>query len=290
MTGRSLLAILLALALAGCATASQPTALAPGAHYVAMGSSFAAGPGVATVAADTPARCSRSTENYAQQLARRLQLRLTDVSCGGATTAHITGAWNELPPQIDALTAETALVTITIGGNDVGYIGRLMRASCAGAAPERAPAFCRSTTARMPQLADSVSETEWQSLAASLDQITTEVRRRSPVARLVFVDYLTVLPDGEMCAVTPLAADTGSEARAVAVRLSAETAAAARRTGGEILRASALSANHSACSEQPWMTGFVASAGAVAPHVPYHPSLSGMTAVANALAALLSRR
>jgi lysophospholipase L1-like esterase len=290
MTGRSWPAILLALALAGCATVSQPPALAPGAHYVAMGISFAAGPGVATVAADTPARCSRSTENYAQQLARRLQLRLIDVSCGGAAAAHILGPWNELPPQIDALRADTALVTITIGGNDVGYIGRLIAASCVGASPERAPAFCRGTTARMPQLADSVSETEWQTLAASLEQITTEVRRRSPVARLIFVDYLTVLPDGALCAVTPLAADAGSEARAVAARLSAETAAAARRAGVEKLRASALSANHSACSEQPWMTGFTAPAGAVAPHVPYHPNISGMTAVANALAALLSGR
>ncbi|GGC13951.1 hypothetical protein GCM10011494_35940 [Novosphingobium endophyticum] len=37
---------------------------------------------------------------------------------GGATTAHILGPWNELPAQIDALTDDTALVTVTIGVAD----------------------------------------------------------------------------------------------------------------------------------------------------------------------------
>lgn len=49
-------------------------------------------------------------------------LNLVDVSCGGATTAHILGAWSELAPQIDAVTSDTKLVTVTIGGNDLNYV------------------------------------------------------------------------------------------------------------------------------------------------------------------------
>jgi hypothetical protein len=69
-----------------------------------MGSSFAAGPGITTGADATPSRCSRSRDNYANQLARKRGLDLVDVSCSGATTAHVLGSWNELAPQIDSVT------------------------------------------------------------------------------------------------------------------------------------------------------------------------------------------
>ena len=74
------------LAIAGCAAASghprgtppAPAALAAGAHYVAMGSSFAAGPGVTVPADQPPNRCTRSADNYARQSARRRGLTPTD--------------------------------------------------------------------------------------------------------------------------------------------------------------------------------------------------------------------
>src|SRR3982751_238342 len=106
------------LALAG--TAAAAPRIPQGATYVALGSSFAAGPGIAAQAADSPGRCGQSAENYARQVARALKLKLVDRSCGGATTADILGTGPlGLPPQIDGLTADTALVTVTVGGNDV---------------------------------------------------------------------------------------------------------------------------------------------------------------------------
>ncbi len=68
--------------------------------------------------------------SYSRLLAAQLRLRLTDASCGGATTAHVLAPWNELPAQIDAVTSDTRLVTITIGGNDLNYMGVLFAASC----------------------------------------------------------------------------------------------------------------------------------------------------------------
>jgi hypothetical protein len=87
--------IALSLSMSGCAPLGQRPAaeqLSPQARYVAMGSSFAAGPGV-TAPADTPAnRCARSADNYAHQLARKLNLQLVDVSCSGAKTDNLLGA------------------------------------------------------------------------------------------------------------------------------------------------------------------------------------------------------
>src|SRR5690348_15938455 len=91
------------LALAGCATttAQQPHTVSPGARYVSLGSSYAAGAGIGRLVPGTPQRCGRTENNYAHLLAARMHLELVDVSCGGATTAHILGPWNELPAQLD---------------------------------------------------------------------------------------------------------------------------------------------------------------------------------------------
>jgi hypothetical protein len=110
---------------------------------------------------------------------------LTDVTCGGATTAHILGAWNELPPQVDALTSDTALVTITIGGNDIGYIGGLIAGSCgAGGATsaESAQPLCRmiASSARSGSALPTATEAGWAKLEDSLTAVVKEVRRRSP--------------------------------------------------------------------------------------------------------------
>lgn len=119
---RSFIAIVL-LATASGPGLTQNTAPPPaGATYVAIGSSFAAGPGITVPADAPPDRCARSADNYAHQIARRHDLRLLDVSCSGATTAHVLGEWNTLAPQLDAVGAETRLVTVTIGGNDVRLI------------------------------------------------------------------------------------------------------------------------------------------------------------------------
>jgi lysophospholipase L1-like esterase len=257
--GKSAPAMLLA-AVAGCAQTSPP-GVHPPARYVAMGSSFAAGPGIPEPADMPPSRCGRSTNNYAHQLARRRDLALVDVTCSGATTAHLLGAWNELAPQLDALTADTALVTVTIGGNDVNYVGRMMDASSGKAI-------------------DAPEEAAWARLRQSFDRIAAEVHRRAPEARLVFVDYVSLLPQGAPCARTPVSAGQAAALRAVAERLSAETASAAQRAGAGVIQASALSRGHDACAAEPWASGYPAHTPG---EVPYHPNFAAMTSIAEAL-------
>lgn len=272
--------------------AESPHGLPAGSIYVAMGSSFAAGPGVAQPAEAAPARCGRSADNYAHQLARKRNLRLVDVTCGGATTAHILGPWSELPPQLDAVTPEARLVTVTIGGNDVNYIGRLYMASCTAAHQAQQPGFCRALAGRAPPsgagLAAAPSEQDWNKVEAGLEQVAREIRRRAPHARIVFVDYFTVLPEHHLCAQTPLDEGQAVGARETARRLAQLTAAVAAHTGAEDLHVSELSRGHDACSKTPWVTGFIPQSGSER-FAPYHPNLAGMTAVANALDRKLGR-
>jgi lysophospholipase L1-like esterase len=244
----------------------------PGSLYVAMGSSFASGPGVTHAAEGSPQRCGRSNDNYAHQLSRMRQMLLVDVTCGGATTRFLLGPWEELPAQLDAVSADTRLVTITIGGNDLGYMSGLFRASCA-----QPP--CQAVVAP--------SEQAYSELAARMDQIVSTIRARAPEARIVFVDYPHVLPAQGICAATPMTEADANMAREIARRLIAITAEVAARNNTDLLQASRLSENHDACATEAWMNG------STNPNpldgVAYHLKRAGMTAIADALHATLPR-
>lgn len=259
----------LAASLMACTSRVAPKSAAESAtlnRYVAMGSSFAAGPGIAP-SADVPAnRCARSRNNYAHQLARKRSLDLVDVSCSGATTAHVLGSWNELAAQIDAVTADTRLVTVAIGGNDVSYVRNLIAYSCARVlnAAARAPDQ-RCPTVNLPTQAD------WQALDVSLDRIVAGVRLRAPRARLVFVQYVSTLPTAAGCDRVPLSGAEIATMRMIARRLNAATSAAARRSKVDVIDPQRRGTDRRPCSGEPWATGFP-SAGDV-PFVPYHPTL-----------------
>ncbi len=94
-----------------------------GPRYVAMGDSAAAAPLVPDQA--LPVGCLRSTNDYPSVLARRIgAASSTDVTCSGARTEDLASRTQstrtgQVPPQLDAVTANTQLVTVTVGGNDV---------------------------------------------------------------------------------------------------------------------------------------------------------------------------
>lgn len=265
MSKLSLGAALLAAALLAGGTAAAKPAIPEGARYVAMGSSYAAGPGLGAIKPGTPARCTRTPGNYPTLLAARLKLDLVDVACGGATTGHILGAWNELPAQIDAVTAETRLVTITIGGNDVSFVRNLATGMCQGAT-------CPAQV--IP------SEADWARLETNMREIVRQIRTRAPKARVVFVDYVTILPAGRVCAATPLEGRNLQVVRDIYLRLAQVTARAARAERADLIPAGTLSRAHTPCDAQPWSVGAPGSA----PGTPWHLTAAGMQGVAEALA------
>ncbi|MBW6526424.1 SGNH/GDSL hydrolase family protein [Sphingomonas sp. RHCKR7] len=265
MRGAALLALVAAPAVAA------PAALTPGSAYVALGSSYAAGAGIGAPAPSTPARCGQTVNNYPRLVARRLHLDLVDASCGGSTTTHLLHAWDELPAQLDRVTAATRLVTVTIGGNDVHLVGDLARAECVSA---------RAGEARRCARPPAPTAAAWARLERNLAQVAREVRRRAPRARLVFVDYLDMLP-ARPCATIPYDAVALTRARATYRRLARVTAAVARRAGATLLRAGALSRGHDSCSAEPYAVGR-SNDGAS-----WHPTAAGHAAVAAALVRIL---
>jgi hypothetical protein len=274
------LALLFTVALTPLAYA-QPAPPPAGSKYVNMGSSFAAGPSIVPPADNPATRCGRSAQNYAHQIASRHNLKLVDVSCGGSTTAHLLGPWNELPPQLDAVDADTMLVTMTTGGNDLGYLGGLSANSCANVAAKNpdTPAKCNPA----PKLPD---EATYAGDEARMRQVVAEVHRRAPRARLVIVDYLTILPPTGGCAVMPLTPEQADNSRIIARRLNELTLRVARETNTEVIPAAKMSQGHDVCAADAWLNGYPSPGVPVEPTF-YHPRLVGMTAIADALDKLI---
>jgi len=90
----------------------------PRLQYVALGDSYSAGPLDGPPTGDI--LCLQSSGSYPYDTASYLGASLNDVSCSGATSADVTTTWQYpgVPPQVDALSSSTQLVTLTDGGND----------------------------------------------------------------------------------------------------------------------------------------------------------------------------
>jgi lysophospholipase L1-like esterase len=257
--------------------------IAPGSRYVALGSSFAAGPGLPARAPGSPRRAGRSSGNYAHLVARELQLDLHDVTYSGATTGDLLepSAAGQ-PAQLDEVTPATRLVTITAGGNDVGFLPRLTLASL----PWPLPAL-RPVKTRVAQFGNrDAMEERFAQLAGNLAAIARVLRERAPDCRVLAVDYLTILPPEGEDRGGPPPAHIAAWGRAIAARLAATTRTAAQAAGWEYVAASAASAEHHAWSAEPWTRRFHLTLRGGAP---YHPDAAGMAAVARLVLTTLER-
>src|SRR5271166_3340131 len=98
-------------ALAMAAPASAQTAV----RYVALGDSYSAGVGAGSYIGSSGS-CDRSTKAYPQLWAgAHAPASYAFIACSGATTASVISG------QLSALSSATTLVSITVGGNDVGF-------------------------------------------------------------------------------------------------------------------------------------------------------------------------
>lgn len=271
----AVLGVVAAIAMS-CAKPPAHSPIEAGARYVALGSSFASGPGLGPMPADG---CLRSTANYASYAAAALNLKLTDVSCASATTDNIvigpqrTGS-GEQPPQIAAVTADTRLVTLTIGGNDVGYAAALDKFGCADAG------------ACAPEAVDEKSiQQATDGLSARLVTAIEAIRAAAPQADVLLVTYPQIVPsDGSTCPALVLSADHAAAMAAIGVRLNEAFRSAASATGARLVDVYAASADHTACATDPWVAGWVPTDDPSGAHA-YHPTGAGMRAVAGMVVA-----
>lgn len=255
-------------------------------RYVALGDSFTSGPFVP--ATDLADGCFRSDGNYPSLLANRLDAKVfVDVSCAGAQTVHlrrpqptVTGA--RVPAQLRAVTPETTLVTVGIGGNDADLFARLTQACVSLRSTDPAGSPCRSQLDRGEGVGALVSRA-----GRNVERVLALVRTRAPRARVVLVGYPRIAPAAGTCPRRlPYADGDVAFGHEVQRLLNAALRDAAQRAEVEFLDMHDASLGHDVCSEAPYVQGARTDRTAA---LAFHPRPRGMRAVADRLEALLTR-
>ena len=271
---RRTLATVIAIVVASLVVAAQAQA-AP--RYAGLGDSFAAGPLIPVQL--RPFGCLKSSNNYAQIVQRSKGFaEFRDASCSGARTDHMTQPQNVSPgpnpPQFNALSGETVAVTVTIGGNDIGFSG--IAETCFTATP-RTDSPCRDhyNAGGQDEISRRIAEA-----GPKVDAVLDGIRARSPQATTFVVNYSALFAhEGPGCyPQMPVADGDVAYLRAKQEELNGMLAQQAAANGARLVDVYAASVGHDACAPPliRWVEPY-APANAAAP---LHPNLIGMDAMA----------
>ncbi|NNG38154.1 SGNH/GDSL hydrolase family protein [Flexivirga sp. ID2601S] len=165
-------------ATAGLAAAAlvMPSADAAGTTYVALGDSYSAGVGTRS----SQNSCYQSPLGYAPLIASAKGLALSYQACSGAKTADVSAN------QLGTLGTGTRYVTMTIGGNDVGFSSVLTECAKPGWMSD-----CNGAIAGGRAVLTG-------SLPGRYDSLFASVRSKAPNAKIVISGYPHIF-NGEDC-------------------------------------------------------------------------------------------
>lgn len=244
-------------------------------RYVALGDSFSAGGGLGPY--DEPT-CGRSGRAYPHLVRFVGPVEVEVQACEAARVADVATqagavAWGE----------DVGLVTVTVGGNDVGFVDFF------GACALRPNCF-EAPYAGQPMLW-AWSEARLAALGPELEAVLVDVRARAPRGRVVLLGYPQLLPaaleEGPGCQLLGVAFDP-SELRGLrssTTALNAVLAAAADAAGVAFVPVADRFAGHEACGGgESWLLFGGAGDLLNAPEGLLHPSEAGQAAYADALA------
>lgn len=217
--------------------------------YVALGDSYASGTGTRSYFPDSGG-CRRSPLAYPVLWARSHSASsFAFVACSGARVDDLVAH------QLGALSADTDLVTLSIGGNDAGF-GQVM-ATCQVGGPQ---ACDRAIT-----LAEGYIATL---LPGRLDTAYAAIEERAATAEVVVLGYPQLFETGR-CS-NSIDAARRARLNGVADRLAAVIADRAGAAGFRFADTRDDFAGHRVCAPDPWLNGPVWPV-----QESYHPNRDG---------------
>jgi lysophospholipase L1-like esterase len=159
---------------------ASPANAASTAHYVALGDSYSSGVGAGSYIS-TSGSCDRSTNAYSALWASaNAPASYTSVACSGATTSTVNSS------QLSALSSTTTLVSITIGGNDVGFSNIIETCALYG-------------TTQCVAAVQSAEDYAQSTLPGLLNTLYNNIRSHAPYAKVVVLDYPVFYQLGTFC-------------------------------------------------------------------------------------------
>ncbi|MEV6491258.1 SGNH/GDSL hydrolase family protein [Actinoplanes sp. NPDC051633] len=243
---------LVSLALSAVLTlvTATPAAAASRIDYIALGDSYSSGVG----ASGQIGLCLRSSNAYPGLWAAANHPKsYRSVACGGATTDDVRRF------QLGALSRGTDLVSITIGGNDVGFASTMITCTLVS------EAGCQAAV-------DDAVETGETVLPGKLDSLYAGIAGRAPNARVLVLGYPLLFDEtAPSCGFAGLSVAKRRAINQGDRELNAVIADRASAAGFEFVDVTDDFAGHGACSAQPWINGLVI----LPPTNSFHPNGSG---------------
>ncbi|TGB14902.1 SGNH/GDSL hydrolase family protein [Streptomyces sp. MZ04] len=267
------------------ATEPQSQSQSQSQEYVAMGDSFSAGPLI--LPQSDLLTCARSSVNYPALLAERLKVdttRFRDVTCSSAQTENFANPQpgnvsGTAAPQYDALSKDTTLVTVGIGGNDIGLVGLVQ--ACTNFLSSGAPCKDKFTEGGVDQYAQKID-----TFASTYGTVIEKIHERAPRARILMVGYPTGFKPGGCHPYVPLLGEDADYVQANMDRLNRRMAEQAALHGATYVDLRTPSIGHDACqsASTKWIEGLFPSVINNG-FAPFHPNAEGMRQAVPTIAA-----
>jgi lysophospholipase L1-like esterase len=220
-------------AVAGVLAAAPAYAAAPVA-YVALGDSYSSGVGTGGYDASSGS-CSRSPRSYTALWAgSHTVASFTSVACSGATTTDV------LNKQLGALNGNTTMVTITIGGNDAGFV-EVVTTCLIGT-----DGACTFAVNAGKAYATGI-------LPGKLDATYRAIRSHAPHARLIVLGYPRLFEQTATCGLFGMDLAKRRTLDGAADTLDGVLAARAAAAGATFIDVRNIFAGHGICAGQPWI-------------------------------------
>ena len=243
---------------------------ASGGVYVALGDSYTAGPLILPMTDNFT--CARSALNYPSLLALQLKPAVfRDVSCSSATTRDFSAPQSGVvsgtnPPQYNAITPDTTVVTVGIGGNDIGLVG--LAESCINVLPLGLGG--KSCAATYTAGGVDVYSQRIQAFAPTYGAVIDHIRSLAPHARILLVSYPTGIKHNGCWPVQPILAPDANYVQAKIDELNSVMRAQAIAHGAQYIDIRTPSIGHDACQVPGvrWLEGLVPTSDAF----PLHPN------------------
>jgi lysophospholipase L1-like esterase len=230
---------------------ATPAGAAAADRYVALGDSFSSGVGTGSYTLSSS--CRRSVYAYPYLVSQqRPDTTLAFVACSGATTSDLMAS------QIQAVTASTSIVSVTIGGNDIHFADLIVQCTLSDCS-----AALDSTRASLATVLNN-----------RLDTVYTAIRNQAAAgARVVVVGYPRIFQSGGCFGTFGISSTERAKANQLADALDSVTGARAAAFSFTYKSALAPFSTHAVCSSSSWLNGL----NIFNTTESYHPNRSGQS-------------
>jgi lysophospholipase L1-like esterase len=212
-----------------------PAASAAASQYVDLGDSYASGVGTRVFYSESGS-CKRSPEAYGPKVSAAKGYTLSFQACSGAKTSDV------IANQLGTLSSGTALVTLSIGGNDAGFSNVIL--NCA---------LYYFTCGSSINEANSYIATK---LPGVLDTTYNDIRAKATTAHVVVIGYPHLFSaDGKTCNANFLTSSNEKKLNETGDKLDAAIKARAEAHGFTFVDPRSAFANHSVCASEEWLNG-----------------------------------